>query len=389
MVEEQVITHTQDLAHADLQVEVVRSLERFNSLGAEWDRLVDRWGVDRVFLSHAWFRSWWEAFGGGRELHVVTVRSRGELVAAAPMMRTRSGRFGLNVDSIEAIYNHHTPRYDFIVGNNQDPRFYKAIWDKLIKDRGSEMIVLAQVPDASQTIPILEKFAKHNGWLRGQWMAPSSPFVPLGCDYATFFNSLKGGSRYNLRKRYDKLRKAGPVDIEVVSSIGAVREAMEDGLRIEAAAWKGDEGTAILCDPAVAEFYTRLAEREAELGQLRLSFLRVAGKRIAFSYLLRSRKRLYAVKIGYDPKYHAYSPGNMLLNLVLQDACAEGIEEYDFLGCDDEWKFEWTKEKRDHRWLFLFRNQVRPRLLHYLKFSVIPAVKPGLKALCTYLPGRA
>jgi CelD/BcsL family acetyltransferase involved in cellulose biosynthesis len=84
---------------------------------------------------------------------------------------------------------------------------------------------------------------------------------------------------------------------------------------------------------------------------------------------------LYAVKIGYDPEYHSYSPGNMLLNLILKDACANGIQEYDLLGGDDGWKFEWTEKTREHRWLFLFRNQLRPRLLHHLKFGVVPAVK--------------
>jgi CelD/BcsL family acetyltransferase involved in cellulose biosynthesis len=84
---------------------------------------------------------------------------------------------------------------------------------------------------------------------------------------------------------------------------------------------------------------------------------------------------MYAVKIGYDPQYHAYSPGNMLLNLILQDACARGMEEYDLLGDDDDWKYEWTKETRRHRWLFLFRSRLRARLLYRLKFGVVPPLK--------------
>jgi CelD/BcsL family acetyltransferase involved in cellulose biosynthesis len=162
---------------------------------------------------------------------------------------------------------------------------------------------------------------------------------------------------------------------------------MEDGLRIEAAAWKGDQGTAILSDPAVTEFYVHLAERQADLGQLRLTFLRVGGKRISFNYLLQSQQTLYGVKIGYDPKYHSYSPGNMLLNLILQHGCENDMNEYDFLGVDDRWKLDWTKDTRSHQWLFLFRNRLRPRLLHYVKFSVIPRVKPGIRRACAYLPG--
>jgi CelD/BcsL family acetyltransferase involved in cellulose biosynthesis len=131
----------------------------------------------------------------------------------------------------------------------------------------------------------------------------------------------------------------------------------------------------MLSDPAVAEFYVQLARRQADLGQLRLTFLRVAGERVAFNYLLQKAQKLYAVKIGYDPRYHSYSPGNMLLNLILKDACSRGIDEYDLLGGNDDWKFEWTKETREHRWLFVSRNRWRLRALHHLKFSAVPVVK--------------
>src|SRR5262249_52955986 len=154
-----------------------------------------------------------------------------------------------------------------------------------------------------------------------------------------FFRGLRSGCRFNLTKRYARLCRIGPVDVEVVTDRAAVEDAMRDGLRIEAAAWKGEKGTAIISDAAATDFYIRLAQRQADLGQLRLTFLRLSGKRIAFNYLLQSRQKLYAVKIGYDPEYHTYSPGNMLLNLILKDACDRGIEEYDLLGGDDEWKF--------------------------------------------------
>jgi CelD/BcsL family acetyltransferase involved in cellulose biosynthesis len=381
VVEEQILPHTQALSRAtdsSLQIEVVRDMERFNCIASEWDRLAHHCAADPLFLSHTWFQTWWESFGRGNELHVVTVRSRGELVAAAPMMRTQARIYGFAAAALHAIYNAHTPRYDFMVGRNQDPRLYEAIWNNLITEDRCDLIVLAQIPEQSRTIPSIDNLGNCHGWLRGQWMPPASPLIRLGCDYETFFATLGDGCRFNLTKRYARLRRLGPVDVEVVTDRQHVDGAMHDGLRIEAAAWKGENGTAMISDPCVADFYTRLARREADIGQLRLTFLRVAGERIAFTYLLQSSTKLYAVKIGYDPRYHAYSPGIMLLNLILKDACCRGVAEYDLLGGDDEWKFDWTKETRGHRWLFLFRNRLRPRMLHQLKFRLVP----GLKGLC-------
>jgi CelD/BcsL family acetyltransferase involved in cellulose biosynthesis len=389
LVEEQVLTQAQELGHRRFQTEIVRDLQGFLALAPEWNRLAHQWAVDPMFLSHTWFQTWWEAFGAGKELHIVTVRERGQLLAVAPMMRTRTPIYGLKLDTIQAIYNPHTPRYDFIVGVNQDAQLYRAIWNTLREEQQADAIVLTQIPNASRTISMIEELGKRDGWISGQWQAPPSPFISLLAGYDGFFNCLKSSSRYNLRKRHDRLKKKGVVDVEVIRNVEYVREAMIDGLRIEAAAWKGEQGTAIISDPAVAEFYVRLAEREADLQHVRLTFLRVGDKRIAFNYLLQHGKKLYGVKIGYDPAYHMYSPGNMLLNLVLQQACAEGIEEYDFLGADEQWKFEWTSKTREHRWLFLFRDRLPTRLLHRLKFNVAPALKPWLKRLCTYLPGQA
>jgi CelD/BcsL family acetyltransferase involved in cellulose biosynthesis len=381
LVEQQVLAQTQALKNANLLVEVVRDLHRFNALAPEWDRLVGRWGIDRLFLSHSWFRTWWESFGAGNELYVVTVRDGGELAAVAPMMRTRASIYGVKVKTIQAIYNPHTPRYDFIVADNQDQRFYDAIWKEVLETGKADAVILTQIPQNSQTITRMQELGRQTDWLTGQWPSHASPFIPLAHGYEAFWGSLRNGAKYNLTRRYARLERKGPVDIEIVGDPSDINAALDDGLRIEAAAWKGREGTAIISDPTVADFYIRLARREANLGRLRLAFLRFRGKRIAFNYLIRSGKKLYGIKIGYDPDYHMYSPGNMLLNLILQKACAEGIEEYDFLGIDDEWKFEWTSEKVEHRWLFLFRNRLSMRLLHYLKFSVVPAIKPSLKRI--------
>jgi CelD/BcsL family acetyltransferase involved in cellulose biosynthesis len=391
MVEEQILTQAAqlDAKRRDLRIEVIRDLDRFNSMATEWDRLVDRSPVERVFLSHAWLSTWWETFAADRELHIIAVKSGDELVGAVPMMRGRRNIYGVPLDSIESIYNPHTPRWDFIIADGLNHAVYRLVWSHLHDQADCDMIVLNQVPDPSGTIAAVESYARGNGWLTGQWGAPPSPYIPLSCTYEEFFGTLKGGYRYNLRKRHERLSKVGPVDVEVITDRQAVREAMQDGLRIEAAAWKGTKGTAILSDPAVTEFYVRLAERQADLGQLRLTFLRVGGKRISFNYILSTQKKLYGVKIGYDPEYHTYSPGNMHLGLILQDACEEQIAEYDFLGVDDEWKLDWTKSTRGHRWLFLFRNHLRPRLAHFLKFTFVPEIKNRVQPLCTYLRGRA
>ena len=93
MLEEKLLIQRHEADPATLEVEVIDDLERFNAIAAEWDGLVDRSGLERLFVSHAWLRTWWEAFGGDRELYVLTVRAGQELVGAAPLMRSNKGLY--------------------------------------------------------------------------------------------------------------------------------------------------------------------------------------------------------------------------------------------------------------------------------------------------------
>jgi CelD/BcsL family acetyltransferase involved in cellulose biosynthesis len=100
---------------------------------------------------------------------------------------------------------------------------------------------------------------------------------------------------------------------------------------------------------------------------LRLYFLTVNRRRIAFHYSLCYRNKLYLLKQGYDPNYAPYSPSNLLCEKVLRDAFERGVTEYDFLGAEADWKLEWTRETRPHHWLFVFPNRPRTRFLYWTK----------------------
>jgi hypothetical protein len=49
--------------------------------------------------------------------------------------------------------------------------------------------------------------------------------------------------------------------------------------------------------------------------------------------------------------------------------------EYDFLGVGDDWKLQWTRTTRAHRWVYVFPPKWRARLLHAAKFRLIPELQ--------------
>ncbi len=77
-----------------LKVAVIRDPQAFAALEEEWDDLHRQSPRATPFQSWAWLYSWWEHYGGGYELRLITVRGEGGLlVGVIPLMLER--RWGL------------------------------------------------------------------------------------------------------------------------------------------------------------------------------------------------------------------------------------------------------------------------------------------------------
>ena len=360
-----------------LTVETVGDYEGLLALEPAWNGLVDAAGIGHPFLSHEWIRTWWECFGAGKQLHVLVVKAGSEPIAIAPFMRCQGRIGGLNVRRLQLIANVQTPRSDVIVGQRA-PEAYQALWDCLAAQRALwDALVLPQIPADAATLDTLRELARRDGFLTGTWRRPSdqSPWVRLTGNWDDYFAGLARKHRSNLRNRLKRLEQTGPLEVRSVSAGAEIGPALDQGFTLEAAAWKGRRGTAIRCSSEVRLFYTRLAAWAAQRGWLRLQFLTVGDRPIAFAYMFCFKKTLFLLKPGYDPAFSALSPSNVLLSKVLREAFAEGLAAFDFLGEDDCWKLDWTSEVKPHSWLFVFPDTPRSRLLHFVKFRLLPWLK--------------
>jgi CelD/BcsL family acetyltransferase involved in cellulose biosynthesis len=361
-------------------VDVITDFPAFLRLETDWNDAVDRAGVTHPFLRHEWVRTWWECFGAGRDLHVIVVRADGRIVAIAPLMVETVRMYGLSIRKIDLIHNDHTPRVDVVVAGRPE-QAYRAIWDALMASRDQwDVLQLSRVVRGSATDAAMSQFAIDARCPTGRWEGDVSPYLALTGTWDDYYRSLPGKFRQNLRNRLSRLVRVGEPRLEILDDASALADAREDALRLEASGWKRESGTAICCDPAVQRFYTLLADRATARGWLRLLFLTVGGQRIATSYGSRYRNRLFLFKTGYDPAFATCSPFKLLTYFAIQDAYGAGLDEVDFLGDEEPWKLEWTQTTRPHDWLFVFSGSVRARLLHSIKFQMVPEWKRRWRA---------
>jgi CelD/BcsL family acetyltransferase involved in cellulose biosynthesis len=328
-------------------------------------------------MRHEWLSLWWRHFGAGRGRRVLIARRSGRLVLALPLFRSNSWFLGIPMATLRSWTNAHSFRFAALLAPGEEEAL-RVAWEFLRRGREAWDVVELQDLAASSYDAVL-RTSREAGCSAGNWHGGPSPYLPLEGTWERYRDSLKPKFRSNLRNRTRRLERIGPVEHELVTDPERAAAALEEAFAIERSSWKGEAGSAIASDPTLTRFYAEWGVLAALRGWLRLWFLRVAGRRIAFEYDLEYGRILYCLKIGYDPAFGAFSPGQILKESVLERAFRDGLCEYDFLGVSNESKRDWTSIGRPIAWTYVYNRTPLARFHHTVKFNLKPRLKRMLR----------
>jgi CelD/BcsL family acetyltransferase involved in cellulose biosynthesis len=124
--------------------------------------------------------------------------------------------------------------------------------------------------------------------------------------------TLSAKSRQDFRRHQRKLEKMGNLTYDFTTAEAGTGQWIVEFLHLEAAGWKGRQGTALKSDTANTQFFTHFALHAARQGRLVMMSLRLDGRPIAMQCDLVSGNAEFVFKIAYDEKFASYSPGMLL-----------------------------------------------------------------------------
>ena len=298
-------------------------------LAAEWEALA-KWAGAPPFARPGWFSAWWHAFASG-ELVVVTLTRAGRLVGVLPLRR----RAGV----LASPTNAHTPAFGPLAADASAAAELIA-WAYA---QGPRRVQLDYVDAADPAVDELHRAAARSGHRVVRAVVQRSPYAVLapGEDVE---RRLGSKAARNLRRNRRRLEDTGHVEILIEEAPRRLDRLLEEGFRVEASGWKAERGTAIASSPATVRFYTDIADWARGAGLLRLAFLRLDGRAIAFALALQDGTAFYLLKGGYDPAHRRFAPGKLLFRSLMKQAVASGAQRFEFLGAAEPWKLEWTEE---------------------------------------------
>jgi CelD/BcsL family acetyltransferase involved in cellulose biosynthesis len=345
---------------------VIAVSDRLAPLTRAWDELATAEGAP-PWLRPEWFEAW-EAGFGSVHWRIHALWRGGRLAAIAPL---RSARFGL-----ASVTNWHTPEFALLAEEDARAELAAAVFSKT-----PPSISLAFVDRSRRDAHVWEEQARGRGYRVLIRALERSPFVDLSQGWEAYEAGLSRKLRGELRRRRRRLAEQGPVTFEVADGSERLEALLEEGFKVEAAGWKGVRGSSILSQRSTRCFYTTLARRAAERGWLRLAFLRVNGRAIAFDFALEDAGVHALLKTGFDPDYRRAAPGMLLRYEMLSRAFGVGLARYDFLGADEPWKLEWTAATRERSLVQAFAPSIGGRAGWTAYARGRPLAKRVLKAV--------
>lgn len=337
-------------------ITVITDTRAFHDLHEEWNNLLDSSETWTPFLTWEWMWAWWTHLREGASLHIITVRSNGQLIAIAPLMTVRRGVMlparleFMGIGAAGADY------LDIIARKGHEAAALAAL------SRHFDAHQLSLHFDHLPPRPLAGALTL-NGWTAIESSPDVCPYIDLsGQTWDSYLTSLGSSHRANFRRRLRALEGQFDFRFAPVASHDDRRQTTEALFLFHDQRWTCGGSTAFSTTPLRA-FHQDLTRSALDRGWLRMYAVSLNGKIAAAMYGFARDGRFYFYQHGYDTAYSRYSLGLVLMGLTIRAAIDEGMREFDMLYGHEPYKQLWAARQRPLGRLMLFPPRLGGRWL--------------------------
>jgi CelD/BcsL family acetyltransferase involved in cellulose biosynthesis len=333
-----------DLAR-QLTVQRITDPSRLAELAVIWDSLIDEQSCGAIFRSPSWLLPWWHCLGQGKQLCMYVASLGGEVHGVLPAYHIRTAlggqRLRLMGDGLAAS--------DYL-GLAALPRHEEAVAAAIARTvlEHERDVVLEGLLQDDPLVVAFERAAGRAGLTCSTTPMEPCPWLSLA-ESGTFSDWLQRrhtSSGAHLRRQQRRLQKRPGYRAEVLSLERDIVEALPTLWRLHSQRWATQGGSEAVFNSSLERFQHESVRALARRGWARLYVIHIEGEPRAVLYGFGRGKRFAYYQSGWDPAWRQWSLGAAVLRLALEDTCARGLAEFDFLRGDEAYKWLFASSSR-------------------------------------------
>lgn len=302
-------------------------------LQAIWRQLHDTHGTT-VFQSWEWAQAWWNHFSDSnpqRRLQLLTAREHDRLVGIVPLANINY-RVAPHL-RVPLTVSFGRPMADYL-GWLIEPERIDAV-------TAAVAAYLARLPNPTLLEEVNEQTAVGTALQSAAEQAgikfilePGEPTSQLN------FSNHWPEIELSISRRRRKLGRDFQLDFELISEQRELPAAMADFIALHQYGWQKKGQPGALRTPHTQQFLSEVAERFLDRGWLAFAFLRINGVRVAvhFGFQFGSTMSGYLYGLGDTGEAAKYSPGQVLIEYMIEQAHEKGHTTYDYLRGGEGYK---------------------------------------------------
>ena len=350
-------------------------LEDLEGLSEAWLALHQSSVRPDISLSPDWIISWYKAFGARLKPHVIGVFKDEELVLVAPMHSSMQSFRLTSLVALQSSANGYSPSGGVVTSTQISKTDLRTAFALLHEENNFELYRFYKLPE-EEAASVCSMVSDSNLLHSGMEAVMSTPMIDLRGDWESYLETRSRSLRKSMRRKLKRISQQSKVELEVGVPQGSDAPILEEIFRISAKSWKQLEGSDLESDDVARKFICELVDRFCRAGEVKVWLLKVDGLAIAYELHFQSGGTVFPIRADFDLDFAELSPGQVLLQLVLESLFKDkSTQLYDSCADDYEYLKSWAHYSTDFYTVDAFSTKLKPSLVYLAKYRVLPAYR--------------
>ncbi|HEY4739238.1 MAG TPA: GNAT family N-acetyltransferase [Candidatus Acidoferrales bacterium] len=213
--------------------------------------------------------------------------------------------------------------------------------------RGARKITLSRLPYDSLSVPLLRSAGEHLGLCASIEEIDALPFIEVDGRYPVEqWRGVRAEGIEELKSKLRSLSTRFAVDVSLSHSESEIEADLSSMMAMHIERWACRGMRSKFTGEARRKFTKQICQEALRLDELFMVSLRIDNTLAAYKIAFRGGDTIFEWVISFNLAFKKWSPGALLMYLVLLGADEFQFKRYDLMRGTEPYKLNWTQKTR-------------------------------------------